>query len=59
MILDPLLVEFGITGLSEAETDALNRAWHRLRPWPDAVAGPDAAEEASSSSRRSRTATSR
>lgn len=39
MILDPLLVQFGITGLSEAEIVALNRAWHRLRPWPDAVAG--------------------
>ena len=39
MTLDKILVEFGITGLSEAETDALNRAWHRLRPWPDAVAG--------------------
>ena len=38
MILDKILVDFGITGLSEAETDALNRAWHRLRPWPDAVA---------------------
>lgn len=39
MILDPLLVEFGITGLSEAEIASLNRAWHRLRPWPDAVQG--------------------
>ena len=39
MTLDKILVDFGITGLSEAETDALNRAWHRLRPWPDAVAG--------------------
>ncbi len=39
MILDKNLVDFAITGLSEAETDALNRAWHRLRPWPDAVAG--------------------
>ena len=39
MILDKLLVDFGITGLSAAEIDALNRAWHRLRPWPDAVAG--------------------
>jgi 2-haloacid dehalogenase len=39
MILDRILVDFGITGLSQAETDALNRAWHRLRPWPDAVAG--------------------
>jgi 2-haloacid dehalogenase len=39
MILDRILVDFKITGLSEAETDALNRAWHRLHPWPDAVAG--------------------
>jgi 2-haloacid dehalogenase len=37
--LDRLLVEFGITGLTEAEIDHLNRAWHRLDPWPDAVAG--------------------
>lgn len=39
MILDDLLVEFGIRGLSEAEIDHLNRAWHRLAPWPDSVAG--------------------
>ena len=39
MILDRILVDFRITGLTEAETDALNRAWHRLRPWPDAVGG--------------------
>jgi 2-haloacid dehalogenase len=39
MILDKLLVDFGIVGLSEAETDMLNRAWHRLQPWPDAVSG--------------------
>ena len=39
MTLDTILIDFGITGLSEADTDALNRAWHRLRPWPDAVAG--------------------
>ncbi len=37
--LDRLLPEFGLRGLSEAETDDLNRAWHRLRPWPDAVEG--------------------
>lgn len=37
--LNRLLPEFGLTGLSEAETDDLNRAWHRLRPWPDTVAG--------------------
>ena len=39
MILDRILVEFKITGLSGAETDALNRAWHRLKPWPDSVSG--------------------
>jgi 2-haloacid dehalogenase len=39
LILDPLLVQFGISGLAEPEVDALNRAWHRLTPWPDAVPG--------------------
>jgi 2-haloacid dehalogenase len=39
MTLDRLLPDFGFVGLTEAETDALNRSWHRLRPWPDAVAG--------------------
>ena len=39
MSLDRLLVDFGIAGLSEAEIDHLNRAWHRLDPWPDAVEG--------------------
>jgi len=39
MILDKLLVDFHITGLTEPEIDDLNRAWHRLRPWPDAVSG--------------------
>ena len=38
-ILDQLLDEFGIGGLSEAEIDHLNRAWHRLDPWPDSVEG--------------------
>jgi 2-haloacid dehalogenase len=28
-----------MTGLSEEETDHLNRAWHRLDPWPDSVEG--------------------
>jgi 2-haloacid dehalogenase len=37
--LDRLLVDFGITGLSETEIDHLNRAWHRLDPWPDTVPG--------------------
>ena len=39
MILDDLLPEFGITGLSEREIDHLNRVWHRLIPWPDTVSG--------------------
>ena len=39
MILDELVVEFGLTGMSEAELDQFNRAWHRLSPWPDTVAG--------------------
>jgi len=38
MTLDRLLVEFKIDGLSEGEKVDLNRAWHRLHPWPDAVA---------------------
>jgi 2-haloacid dehalogenase len=37
--LDRLVAEFGIVGLSEADLDWINRGWHRLRPWPDAVAG--------------------
>ena len=39
MVLDDLLAAFGIDSLSEAEIDDLNRAWHRLQPWPDAVEG--------------------
>ena len=38
-ILDRLLPQFGLAGLDEAERDHLNRAWHRLQPWPDSVAG--------------------
>ena len=37
--LEELLVEFGVDGLSEKEKDHLNRVWHRLKPWPDAVGG--------------------
>jgi 2-haloacid dehalogenase len=39
MTLDKILVDFKIDGLSEAEKADLNHAWHRLRPWPEAVAG--------------------
>ena len=38
-ILDRILGDFGISGLTESEADDLNRAWHRLKPWPDTVAG--------------------
>jgi len=37
--LDALVRRYGIRGLSEAEFDHLNRAWHRLDPWPDVVPG--------------------
>jgi len=39
LLLEDLLREFKIEGLSEAEKDHWNRVWHRLRPWPDSVAG--------------------
>ena len=39
MVLDELIVEYGLTGLSEEETDHFNRVWHRLIPWPDTVRG--------------------
>ena len=38
-ILDGLLPRFGLAALDEAERMQLNRAWHRLRPWPDSVPG--------------------
>lgn len=37
--LEKLLVKHRIEGLSEADKDHVNRAWHRLKPWPDVVAG--------------------
>ena len=39
MVLDRILPEFGLGALNDAERAALNRAWHRLQPWPDVVAG--------------------
>ena len=39
LILDGLLDEFNIINLSEIDKDHLNRVWHRLKPWPDAVSG--------------------
>lgn len=38
MILVELLDRAGIAS-SDDEVDELNRAWHRLDPWPDALAG--------------------
>ena len=37
--LDKLIAKYGFTGLSEADRDHMNRVWHRLKPWPDSVAG--------------------
>lgn len=37
--LELLKPEFGLDGLSKAETIQLNKAWHRLDPWPDSVEG--------------------
>ena len=34
-----LLARYGLEGFDEGEIDAMNRAWHRLDPWPDAVPG--------------------
>lgn len=39
MSLESLLPQFGLNDLSGAEKDQLNRVWHRLWPWPDAVEG--------------------
>jgi 2-haloacid dehalogenase len=39
LILNDLLVQFNIMGLSEEEIVHFNRAWHRLWPWPDSVGG--------------------
>jgi 2-haloacid dehalogenase len=40
LILDEVLKAFGANeSLSEPQKQYLNKAWHRLRPWPDAVEG--------------------
>jgi len=39
MVLDQLLDEFQIKDISESEIAHLNKAWHRLTPWPDSVEG--------------------
>jgi len=37
--LEEILPAYGVNGLTENEKVYLNRVWHRLNPWPDAVAG--------------------
>jgi 2-haloacid dehalogenase len=37
--LEKVLQKFDIEGVAWPELDDLNRAWHRLDPWPDSVAG--------------------
>lgn len=39
LILDAILPRFGLGDLPENERRTLNRVWHRLNPWPDAVEG--------------------
>ncbi len=39
LILDDLLPRFGLASLSAVERDHLNRVWHRLDAWPDAIEG--------------------
>ena len=37
--LDEIIEEFGIAGLNEQDLTDFNRAWHRLKPWPDSLPG--------------------
>ena len=39
LILSELSAKYQLNQLSEQEMDALNRVWHRLKPWPDSVRG--------------------
>jgi 2-haloacid dehalogenase len=39
MILDQVLLDFGISSLSEEQKRDLNLVWHRLAAWPDSVTG--------------------
>ena len=38
-ILNDLVEKFKLSRLSEEQKRHLNKAWHRLQPWPDTVAG--------------------
>ena len=37
--LDKLAARYGLAGLSEPDICHINSMWHRLKPWPDTVAG--------------------
>ena len=37
--LEKVLRDLGVSGIPADALDDLNRAWHRLDPWPDAAAG--------------------
>jgi 2-haloacid dehalogenase len=37
--LEELIPKYGITGLSEQQTNWLHKVWHRLDPWADSVEG--------------------
>jgi Predicted hydrolase (HAD superfamily) len=37
--LEELLDRFEVEGLTDREITHLNRVWHRLDPWPDAIPG--------------------
>jgi 2-haloacid dehalogenase len=39
MILDAILPDFGLADMPEDERQHLNKAWHRLDPWPDVAEG--------------------
>jgi 2-haloacid dehalogenase len=39
MILEQIIDRHGLAHASEAEREHLNRAWHRLPPWPDTLPG--------------------
>ncbi len=39
LILDGIADQFGLGDLTEAQKQHLNKAWHRLDPWADVVAG--------------------
>ena len=39
IVLDAILPQFALTDLTEPEKQHLNKAWHRLDPWPDVLAG--------------------